>query len=97
MLAPAPRADFWNMRQFLLGVLRRHKAQLDRVVWDAPPDDPLWHQAAHWDLKVEWKPPFSARVVDLSAALALLLQRRIKVPEPALVAMAAAVGITAFS
>ena len=60
----------------LLGVVRRHKAQLDRVIWDAPPDDPLWHQAAHWDLKVEWKPPFSARVVDLPAALALLRPER---------------------
>jgi len=36
-------------------------------------------------------------VIIALAALALLLQRRIKVPEPALVAMAAAVGITAFS
>jgi predicted acetyltransferase len=56
----------------LLGALRRHKSQLDRFVWEAPPDDPLWHYAAHWDLKVEWQPPFSARVVDLPAALALL-------------------------
>jgi predicted acetyltransferase len=56
----------------LLGVLRRHKAQLDRFVWEAPPDDPLWHTAAHWDLKVAWKPPFSGRVVDLPAAAALL-------------------------
>jgi predicted acetyltransferase len=56
----------------LLGVLRRHKAQLDGVRWEAPPDDPLWHYAAHWNLKVEWQPPFSARVVDVPAALALL-------------------------
>jgi predicted acetyltransferase len=56
----------------LLGALRRHKSQLDRFVWEAPPDDPLWHTAAHWDLKVAWEPPFSARVVDLPAALALL-------------------------
>jgi predicted acetyltransferase len=53
----------------LLGVLRRHKAQLDRFTWRAAPDDPLWHYAAHWDLKVEWSPPYSARVVDLAAAL----------------------------
>jgi cysteinyl-tRNA synthetase len=56
----------------LLGALRRHKSQLDTFLWDAPPDDPLWHTAAHWDLKVAWKPPFSGRVVDLPAALALL-------------------------
>jgi chromate transporter len=35
-------------------------------------------------------------VVIALAALALLLQRRVKVPEPALVAMAAAVGVVAF-
>jgi len=56
----------------LLGALRRHKSQLGSFVWDAPPDDPLWHYAAHWDLQVAWKPPFSGRVVDLPAALALL-------------------------
>ena len=36
-------------------------------------------------------------VIIALAALALLLQRRIRVPEPALVAISAAVGITAFS
>jgi predicted acetyltransferase len=56
----------------LLGVLRRHRAQLDEVAWDAPPDDPLWHHAAHWEVKTAWRPPFSGRVVDLPAALALL-------------------------
>jgi len=56
----------------LLGVLRRHRSQLDQVLWDAPPDDPLWQFAAHWDVKVAWSPPFSGRVVDLPAALSLL-------------------------
>jgi predicted acetyltransferase len=55
----------------LLGVLRRHKSQLDQVVWDAPPDDPLWHTAAHWEIETKWRPPFSSRVVDVPAALAL--------------------------
>jgi predicted acetyltransferase len=62
----------------LLGVLRSHKSQLTQFVWDAPPDDPLWHYAANWDVKVAWKPSFSARVVDLPAAVALLQ------PDPAL-------------
>ncbi len=56
----------------LLGVLRQHKSQLSQVTWDAPPDDPLWHTAAHWDVNVTWRPPFSARVVDFAGALALL-------------------------
>jgi predicted acetyltransferase len=56
----------------LLGVLRRHKSQLSEVAWEAPPDDPLWHYAAHWDLKTSWKPSFSGRVVDLPGAFALL-------------------------
>jgi predicted acetyltransferase len=58
--------------QALLGVLRRHRSQLQEVLWDAPPDDPLWQHAAHWDVKVAWVPPFSGRVVDLPAALSLL-------------------------
>ena len=56
----------------LLGVLRRHRAQLKSVTWTAPPDDPLWHIAAHWEIEVAWRPPFSGRVVDLPAAVALL-------------------------
>jgi predicted acetyltransferase len=56
----------------LLGVLRRHRAQLANVTWTAPPDDPLWHIAAHWEVEVAWRPPFSGRVVDLPAAVALL-------------------------
>jgi predicted acetyltransferase len=62
----------------LLGVLRRHRAQLATVTWTAPPDDPLWHYAAHWEVEVAWRPPFSGRVVDLPAAVALLS------PDPAL-------------
>jgi predicted acetyltransferase len=56
----------------LLGVVQRHQSQLSQIRWGAPPDDPLWHYAAHWDVQVAWKPPLSARVVDLPAALALL-------------------------
>ena len=56
----------------LLGALRRHKSQLGQFKWNAPPDDPLWHYAAHWDLNVAARPPFSGRVVDAPAALALL-------------------------
>jgi predicted acetyltransferase len=56
----------------LLGVLQRHKSQTARVRWSAPPDDPLWYFATHWDVKVEWQPRLSIRVVDLPAALALL-------------------------
>src|SRR5262249_1923045 len=56
----------------LLGALRRHKAQIAQFNWNAPPDDPLWHYAAHWDLNVADRPPFSGRVVDVPAALALL-------------------------
>lgn len=55
----------------LLGVLRRHRSQIETFAWDAPPDDPLWHYAANWDVKTAWEPPFSARVVDVPAALAL--------------------------
>lgn len=62
----------------LLGVLRRHRAQLDKVLWSAPADDPLWHHAAHWEVEVAWRPPFSGRVVDLPAAVALVA------PDPAL-------------
>jgi predicted acetyltransferase len=56
----------------LLGTLRRHKAQFAQFNWNAPPDDPLWHYAAHWELKAVDRPPFSGRVVDVPAALALL-------------------------
>lgn len=56
----------------LLGVLRRHKAQIPQFNWNAPPDDPLWHYAAHWDLRVVNRPPFSGRVVDVPGSLALL-------------------------
>src|SRR5437667_6625224 len=56
----------------LLGVLQRHKSQMSQVLWNAPPDDPLWHYAAHREAKVEWKPPLSARVVDVPAAPSLL-------------------------
>jgi predicted acetyltransferase len=62
----------------LLGVLRRHRSQLANAKWTAPPDDPLWHFAAHWDVGVAWRPPYSGRVVELAAAVALLA------PEPAL-------------
>jgi predicted acetyltransferase len=62
----------------LLGALRRHRSQFESFVWAAPPDDPLWHYAANWEIATTWKPPFSARVVDLPAALAY------KTPDPAL-------------
>jgi predicted acetyltransferase len=67
LIAPTP-----DVYAALLDVLRRHRSQLPQFDWNAPPDDPLWHYTAHWDVKVAWKPPFSARVVDLPAALALL-------------------------
>jgi predicted acetyltransferase len=56
----------------LLGVVQRHKSQVSQIRWSAPPDDPLWHYAAHREVTVEWKPPLSARVVDVPAALTLL-------------------------
>jgi predicted acetyltransferase len=58
--------------QALLGALRRHKSQLDQVTWEAPPDDPLWQFAAHWDVKVAWEAPFSGRIVDVPAAFGSL-------------------------
>jgi predicted acetyltransferase len=58
--------------QALLGVLRRHKSQLDQVTWQAPPDDPLWQFAAHWDVKVAWEAPFSGRIVDIPGAFGSL-------------------------
>jgi predicted acetyltransferase len=85
----------------LLGVLRRHRAQLDQVIWKAPPDDPLWHHAANWEVKTEWRPPFSGRVVDLPAAFAwrrapegLAGQCVVQVEDPLLAANSGAWQIT---
>ncbi|HSV75371.1 MAG TPA: GNAT family N-acetyltransferase [Chthonomonadales bacterium] len=53
----------------LLGLLRRHDMQTDKVEWRAPADDLLWMQGYHSDLHTDIAPVAQARVVDVEAAI----------------------------
>jgi predicted acetyltransferase len=53
----------------LLGLLRRHEMQIDKLIWEAPPDDLLWSALYHWNLKTTIEPAAMVRIVDLPRAL----------------------------
>lgn len=63
-VATTPRA-----RRALLGLLRRHEMQVDKFKWDAPSDDPLYHQLCHNDIETRIEPMTQGRIVDVAFAL----------------------------
>jgi predicted acetyltransferase len=55
----------------LVGLLRRHAMQIEKVVWPAPLDDNLWCWFYHWDIETKIRPMTMGRIVDVPAALRL--------------------------
>ncbi len=56
----------------LLSVLHYYGAQVAKVEFSAPADDPLPLHVMHWDLETRVRPLFMGRVVDVAAALSAL-------------------------
>lgn len=54
----------------LLGLLAHHGMTVERFVWDAPQDDPLWSLVFNWPLETKLKPCGMSRIVDVERALA---------------------------
>lgn len=63
-LALTPRA-----RSGMLGLLRRHEMQTDKFTWNAPGNDPLYHQLCHNDVETKLEPMTQGRIVDVAGAL----------------------------
>ena len=64
LIATTPRG-----RRALLGLMRRHEMQIEKFKWDAPGDDPLYHQLCHNDTETKLEPMVQGRVVDVARAL----------------------------
>jgi len=46
--------------------------QIDKFTWNAPSDDPLWHQLVHRSMETKLNSNVMARIVDVPVALSAL-------------------------
>ncbi len=58
-----------SARYGMLGLLRRQEMQSKKFTWNAPGNDPLFHQLCHVSVETKLAPTVQGRIVDVQGAL----------------------------